>query len=71
MAVGFTTDVQVDVAIVVTAVGIGLMGKVGFTGKGCSINLTLNLLFMGALVIFFSAFLGTEVFHGEELLSGK
>ena len=72
MAVGFTADIWVDVTIVVTIIGVGPMGKVGLMGKGCTITLTLNLLFMGALALFFfSAFLGTGVFHGKELLSGK
>ena len=71
----FTTGIWVDVTIVVTAVGVGSVGKVGFTSKvglvgiGCAITLTLNLLFTGALALFFfSVFLGTGVFHGEEFL---
>ena len=72
MAASLTADVWVDVTIVVTVVGVGLTGKVGFTGKGCAITLTLNLLFMGALaVFFFSAVLGTGVFHREGLWSGE
>ena len=63
MAVGFTADLWVDVAMVVTTVSVGLSGKAGLMGKGCSINLTLNLLFMGALALFFFLdFLGTWVF---------
>ena len=71
MAVGFIADVWVDVTVVVTAVGVESIGQVGLMGKGCTIPLILNLLFMGALVLFFSAFLGTAVFCGKELLSGK
>ena len=60
MVVGFTTDVCVEVAIVATTSDSGL------TGKDLSISLTLNHLFMGALVLFLStAFLGTGVFHSE------
>ena len=72
MAVGFTADIWVNVAIVVSAIGVGLMGKVGFMGKGCTIIVTLNLLFMGALALFcFSAVLGTGIFHSKEFLSGE
>ena len=72
MSASFTADVWVDVTIVVIAIGVGLMGKVGFMGKGCAITLTLYLLFISALALFFfSAFLGTGVFCGEEFLSGK
>ena len=50
--------------------GIGFVGKVevGVVGKGWAITLTLYLLFTGALVLFFSAFLGTRVFLIKELL---
>ena len=51
VVVDFTADIWVDVAVVATATGVGLMGKVGFMGKGCAITLTLNLLFMGALAL--------------------
>ena len=69
---GFATGIWAEVTIVVTAIGVGSAGKVGFMGKGCTNTLTLNLLFTGALALFFfSAFLGTGVFHGKELLSGK
>ena len=71
VAAGSTADVWLDVAIVVTVVGVAPMGKVGLMGKGCAITLMLNLLLMGALGLFFSAFLGTGVFHGKELFSGK
>ena len=67
MAAGITADVSVEVAIVVTVIGVGLKAKVGFMDKGCTITLTLNLLFTGALALF-SAFLGTGIFHGEECL---
>ena len=60
VAVGFTTDVCVEVTIAATA------SDSGITGKDLSISLTLNYLFMGVLVLFLSAaFLGTGVFHGE------
>ena len=75
---GLATGVWVNVTIVVTAVGVGsadkvgFMGKVGLAGIGCAITLTLNLLFTGTLALFFfSAFLGTRVFCGEEFLSDK
>ena len=75
---GFATGVWVNAAVVVITGGVGLVDKVGFMGKvglagiGCAITLTLNLLFTGALALFFfSAFLGTRVFCGEEFLSGK
>ena len=72
MAVGFTADIRVDVAIVVTTVSVGLMCKFALMGKGCSINLTLNLSFTGSLALFFfSAFLGTGVFCGKELLQAN
>ena len=44
----------------------GFTGKVGLMGIGCTITLTLNLLFTGILSLLFSAFLGTGVFHGKE-----
>ena len=76
VAADFTTSiwvVAVEVATmgVVTAGGIGFMGKVevGVAGKGQMITLTLYLLFTGALtLLFFSAFLDTRVFHIKELL---
>ena len=75
---GLVTSIWVDVAIVLTTVGVGPVGKVRFAGKvglaslGHAIALTLNLLFTGALALFFfSAFLDAGVFLGEEFLSGK
>ena len=69
VAAGFTADAWIVVTKVVAIVGVGLMGKVGFMGKECSINLTLNLLFTGDLAFsFFSAFLGTGFFCGKEFL---
>ena len=77
VAADFATDVWV-VMIVVATVGVGSVDKVGFMGKdelvgmSCVIILTLNLLFTGAFaLLFFSTFLGTWVFLGEEFLSGK
>ena len=61
---GFPTGIWVDVVIVVTTVGLGLVGKIRFTGK---VTFTLDLLPTGALALFFfSAFLGTGVFCGKE-----
>ena len=72
VVVGLTADVWVDVTMVVTVIGVGLTKKVWFAGKGSTITLTSNLLFIGALALFFfSAFLGTVVFGGEGPLSGK
>ena len=77
MAADFATGIWV-VAIAVTTFGVGSLGKLGFmdnfglVGIGCAITLTLNLLFTGTLALFFfSTFLGTRVFHGEEFLLGK
>ena len=64
----FTIGVWV-VAVEMAAMGvgssgrIGFMGKVGVTGIGWAITLTLYLLFTGTLpLLFFSAFLDTKVF---------
>ena len=46
MAVGFTADIWVDVAILLTALGVGLMGKVEPPLYGCFGSLLL-LSFVG------------------------
>ena len=59
VAVDFTTDVCVGVAVVATTVDSGL------TSKDLSTILTWNCLFMGVLILFFfmsAAFLGNGVF---------
>ena len=75
---GFATGIWATVTIVVTTVGVrsvdkvGFMGKEGLVGMGCAITLTLNFVFTGTLdLFFFSAFLGTRVFHVKEFLSGE
>ena len=64
MAVGLTTDVCIEVAIVATTSGSGL------TSKDLSTSLTLNHLCMGVLVLFFLsvALLGTGVFCNKVVL---
>ena len=68
LAADFATGILV-VTVEVTTVGVGsavrvgFMGEVGLAGIGWAITHTLNLLFTGALALFFfSAFLGTRVF---------
>ena len=71
VAADFATGIWV-VTVVLTTVGLGSAGEDKLVGIGWAITLTLNLLFTGALALFFfSAFLGTRVFHGEEFLSWK
>ena len=64
VAVGFTTDVCVEITIVANASGFVLIGK------DLSTSLTLNYLLMCVLVLFFlsAALLGNGVFHGEVVL---
>ena len=64
VVVGFTTDVCVEVAIVATASGSGLISI------DLSSSLTLNCFFMAVSVLFFlsAALLGTGVFLSEVVL---
>ena len=64
VAVGFTTDVCVEVAIVATISGSVL------TDKDSSTSATLNCPFMGVLVLLFlsAALLGTGDLCGEMVL---
>ena len=52
VAADFATGIWV-VAVVLTTLGLGSAGGVGLVGIGWAITLTLNLLFTGALALFF------------------